>query len=78
MPTLLRNVNGVDESAGPVFKQRRCARISWQYANKYRDGADACQATEAVKYKRHHDTGDAHMRKREAAMAAEADFLLGI
>ena len=67
-----------DLPVAPVLKQRRWARISWRYADKYRNGADACEATEAVKSKRHHDTGDARMRKREAEMAAQADFLLGI
>ena len=66
-----------DLPVDPVLLQRRWARISWQYADKYRDGSDACQATEAVKSKRHHDTGDARMRKREASMAAKVD-LLGI
>ena len=60
----------------PVFKQRRWARISWQYKDEYRDGADACDAAKAVKSKRHHDTGDPRMRKREAEMAAKVDFLL--
>ena len=53
-----------------------CARISWQYKDEYRDGADACDAAKAVKSKRHHDTGDPRMRKREAEMAAKVDFLL--
>ena len=61
----------------PVLLQRRHARISWQYADSYRHGADACEAAIQVKSKRHHDTGDARMRKREATMAASSEFLLG-
>ena len=65
------------ELLASVLKQRRWARISWQYFYEYSLGADATDATKAVKSKRHHDTGDARMRKKEAAMAAAADFLLG-
>ena len=66
-----------DLPVASVLKQRRWARISWQYFYEYSLGADATDATKAVKSKRHHDTGDARMRKKEAAMAAAADFLLG-
>jgi len=67
-----------DLPVAPVLKQRRWARVSWQYAHEYEVGADACGATETLKSKRHHDTGDARMRKREAAMAARVEFLLGM
>lgn len=69
--------NRPDLPVVPVLLQRRHARISWQYAAEYLLGADACDAMKHVKSKRHHDTGDARMRKREARMAARVDFLLG-
>lgn len=66
-----------DLPVSPVFKQRRWFRISWQYGEEYRKGSDVVEATKNVKSLRHHDTGDKRMRKREAAVAAIVDRLLG-
>ena len=59
----------------PVFKQRRWARISWQYWVQYRKGVrgfDAIGAVAAQRSKRHHDPNDGRSRQREAAMEAAA------
>jgi len=64
-----------DLPACPLFKQRRHARISWQYASEYRKGASGDAVFRAVasqRTKRHRDTSDARSRQVEARMEALA------
>ena len=73
LPEELRNKP--DLPVSPLFKQRRWARISWQYAIEYRKGesGDAVfKAVMAQRSKRHRDTSDARSRQAEARMEAAA------
>ena len=73
LPEELRNKP--DLPVSPLFKQRRWARISWQYCIEYRKGesGDAVfKAVMAQRSKRHRDTSDARSRQAEARMEAAA------
>lgn len=55
----------------PLFKQRRWARISWQYVIEYRKGVSGLQVVKNVaeqRSSRHRDTS----RSRQAEAAVEA------
>jgi len=59
----------------PLFKQRRWARVSWQYFIEYAKGTAADKvvtAVAALRTKRHRDTSDRRLRQAEAAMEARA------
>ena len=59
----------------PLFKQRRWARVSWQYFIEYAKGTAADKvvtAVAALRTKRHRDTSDPRLRQAEAAMEAAA------
>ena len=59
----------------PIYRQRRDARVSWQYFNEYGKGANCCAAVKAVaerRTKRHRDMSDRRALQSEAAMAEQA------
>jgi len=69
-----------DLPVSPLFKQRRWARISWQYAREYRKGTGAdsvFQAVMAQRTQRHRDTSDSRMRQVEARMEMAAFAAMG-
>ena len=69
MPEELRS--NPDLPVLPLFKQRRHARISWQYASEYLKGERGDAVVRAVagqRSTRHRDTSDPRMRQVEARM----------
>lgn len=64
----------------PLFKQRRWARISWQYVIEYRKGetgSAVVRASAAQRSTRHRDTSDGRARQAEAAMEVAAFAAMG-
>ena len=77
LPADMRDGTDCELPVSPIFKQRRWARISWQYMAEYRKRLDCNEAVRAVaaqRSSRHRDMNDARARPAEAAMAAYAGF----